>query len=209
MAVGKKKAAVRQTKVGQREASVQKLLSAARHLFVSKGYASTTLDEIAAAVKMTKGSVYFYFRSKETVLLALLDEAEKVVIDPVLLAINACNGTATEKLVTFLHHQAELGVSHRENMLLIILMSLEFDNGPVADKVRSLYSKLYKRLEIIIREGQGAGEFRKDAPAKELASIVVANHDGTFLEWYRRSAELSGSKLVRALRGIVIRGISK
>jgi len=43
-------------------------------------------------------------------------------------------------------------------------------------------------------------------PSREIISIIVANHDGTFLERYRRSDELSGPKLVRAMRGIIISG---
>lgn len=53
-----------------------------------------------------------------------------------------------------------------------------------------------------------SGEFRTDAPSRELVSIIVANHDGTFLEWYRRSDELSGPKLVRAMRGIILTGLT-
>jgi hypothetical protein len=49
---------------------------------------------------------------------------------------------------------------------------------------------------------------RTDAPSRELVSIIVANHDGTFLEWYRRSDELSGQKLVRAMRGIILTGLT-
>lgn len=199
----------RKTKLEQREASLEKLLSAARHLFVSKGYASTTLEEIAAAVGMTKGSVYFYFGSKEAVLLELLDQAEQIVIVPVLRLISGSEGTATEKIVRFLHHQAKLGVTERENMLLIILMSLEFDEGEVARKVRALYRKLYDGLNEVVREGQRNGEFSDYAPSRELVSIIVANHDGTFLEWYRRSGELNGPKLVRAMRSIILSGITK
>lgn len=202
------RATKRRTKVEQREASLEKLLSAARHLFVSKGYASTTLEEIAAAVEMTKGSVYFYFGSKEAVLLELLDKAEQIVIDTVLKLLETSGGSATEKIVHFLHHQAQLGVTDRENMLLIILMSLEFDDGPVARKTRALYRKFYDGLNEVIRDGQRTGEFRTDVPSRELVSIIVANHDGTFLEWYRRSDELSGTKLVRAMRGIILTGLS-
>jgi AcrR family transcriptional regulator len=202
------KGAQRKTKIEQREASLEKLLSAARQLFVSKGYASTTLEEIAATVDMTKGSVYFYFGSKEAVLLELLNQAEQIVIDPVLKSIANANGNATDKLVAFLHHQAELGVTDRENMLLIILMSLEFEDGPVARKVKALYRKFYDGLNNLIREGQKSGEFRTDAPSRELVSIIVANHDGTFLEWYRRSDELSGPKLVKAMRGIIVTGLT-
>jgi len=198
----------KKTKLEQREASLEKLLAAARHLFVSKGYASTTLEEIAATVDMTKGSVYFYFGSKEAVLLELLNHAEQIVVDPVIESIEISTGTATDKLVGFLHHQARLGVTDRENMLLIILMSLEFEDGPVAKKVRSLYQKLYDGLNNVIREGQKNGEFRNDVPSREIVSIIVANHDGTFLEWYRRSDELSGPKLVRAMRGIIISGLT-
>jgi AcrR family transcriptional regulator len=202
------RAVKRRTKVEQREASLEKLLSAARHLFVSKGYASTTLEEIAAAVEMTKGSVYFYFGSKEAVLLELLNQAEQIVIDTVLKLLETCGGSATDKVVHFLHHQAQLGVTDRENMLLIILMSLEFDDGRVARKTRALYRKLYEGLNEVIREGQKMGEFRTDVPSRELVSIIVANHDGTFLEWYRRSDELSGTRLVKAMRGIILTGLT-
>jgi AcrR family transcriptional regulator len=202
------KSTQRKTKVEQREASLEKLLSAARHLFVSKGYASTTLEEIAAAVGMTKGSVYFYFGSKEAVLLELLNQAEQIVIDTVLKLLESSEGNATEKVVAFLHHQSLLGVSDRENMLLIILMSLEFEDGPVARKVKALYRKFYDGLNNVIRDGQKDGEFRIDVPSRELAAIIVANHDGTFLEWYRRSDELSGTKLVKAMRGIILTGLT-
>jgi hypothetical protein len=93
-------------------------------------------------------------------------------------------------------------------MLLIILMSLEFDDGPVARKTRALYRKFYDGLNEVIREGQKMGEFRTDVPSRELVSIIVANHDGTFLEWYRRSDELSGPKLVKAMRGIILTGLT-
>jgi AcrR family transcriptional regulator len=202
------RATKRRTKVEQREASLEKLLSAARHLFVSKGYASTTLEEIAAAVDMTKGSVYFYFGSKEAVLLELLNQAEQIVIDTVLKLLESSGGSATEKVVSFLHHQSQLGVTDRENMLLIIMMSLEFEDGPVARKVKALYRKFYDGLNEVIRDGQRSGEFRTDVPSRELVSIIVANHDGTFLEWYRRSDELSGTRLVRAMRGIILTGLT-
>ena len=60
-------------------------------------------------------------------LLELLNQAEQIVIDTVLKLLESSEGNATEKVVAFLHHQSLLGVSDRENMLLIILMSLEFE----------------------------------------------------------------------------------
>ena len=42
---------------------------------------------------------------------------------------------------------------------------------------------------------------------RELASVVLAINDGTFLEWFRRSGTLDGRKLVKALRSVVLGGV--
>ena len=41
-----------------------------------------------------------------------------------------------------------------------------------------------------------------------LASVVVGINDGTFLEWYRRSSALDGRNLVKALRSVILGGLS-
>jgi AcrR family transcriptional regulator len=46
-------------KVEQRQASMELLLEAALRLFVSQGYRSTNLEQIAGAAQLTKGAVYF------------------------------------------------------------------------------------------------------------------------------------------------------
>ncbi len=49
------------------------LLTAARKLFVKKGFRGTTTDEIARKAKLTKGALYHHFKSKEDILFALVD----------------------------------------------------------------------------------------------------------------------------------------
>jgi len=51
----------------------EKLLDAAQRLMLVKGYPATTIDEICAAAKLTKGSFFHYFESKEDLGKALLD----------------------------------------------------------------------------------------------------------------------------------------
>jgi len=50
------------------------ILASALSLFVKKGYEHTTFTDIAARLKMTKGAVYWHFESKETLLVALVNE---------------------------------------------------------------------------------------------------------------------------------------
>ena len=61
------------TKREQRAASIEALLGEALALFITQGYHATTVEEIAQAAGLTKGAVYFYFKSKANVLKALLD----------------------------------------------------------------------------------------------------------------------------------------
>jgi len=193
----------------QRLASIQRLLDSALHLFVSQGYRSTNLEQIAGEARLSKGAVFFYFGSKEAVLRELLKRVQAVVVDEALKAGAAAGPGACDRLVGFLHHQARLGITHRDEVLLLILMSLEFGgrDGAVSRVIRRIYRRLYRFIENIIAEGRASGELRTDLEARELASIIMANHDGTFLEWYRRSGSLKGAALVRALREVVLSGV--
>ncbi|MEA3296579.1 MAG: TetR/AcrR family transcriptional regulator [candidate division Zixibacteria bacterium] len=50
----------------------KQLLASARKLFVKKGYRGTTTEEIARKAGLTKGALYFHFKSKEDILLELV-----------------------------------------------------------------------------------------------------------------------------------------
>ena len=58
----------------QAEKTRARILASALTLFARKGYEHTTFTDIAARLKMTKGAVYWHFDTKETLLLALVDE---------------------------------------------------------------------------------------------------------------------------------------
>lgn len=58
------------------EATRRAVLAAARSLFGKKGYAQTSVEEIADAARVTKGAVYHHFAGKEALFRAVLAEVE-------------------------------------------------------------------------------------------------------------------------------------
>src|ERR1700757_4367259 len=52
--------------------SKERILTGAKELFLARGYAATTVDAICEKVGLTKGSVYYFFDSKEDLGLAVL-----------------------------------------------------------------------------------------------------------------------------------------
>lgn len=197
------------TKREQREASIERLLGAALSRFVSQGFSHTTVEQIADDAGLTKGSVYFYFKGKDALLMAVLDRVEQVVVDEMIARVSAAGPGAADKLVAFVHGQARLGVDRWEHVLLLILMSLEFAGrgGPVEDRTKAIYARMYRTIEAVLDLGRRQGVFRDDLRTREQAAIVMAGHDGTFLEWYRRGADFDGEELVRALRTATLGGL--
>ena len=50
-----------------------RILASALDLFTKKGYEHTTFTDVAAKLKLTKGAVYWYFATKEELLIALVE----------------------------------------------------------------------------------------------------------------------------------------
>jgi AcrR family transcriptional regulator len=64
----------RQRRAREKERRRRSILDAARSAFFENGFQSVTVDDIAARAEVSKGTVYLYFESKETILAYLLLE---------------------------------------------------------------------------------------------------------------------------------------
>lgn len=199
------------TKRGQRLESTEKILASALRLFVSKGYRSATIDDIARACALTKGAVYFYFPTKAAILLALLEEIEDVMVRKMVARVSKAGPLVADKLIAFLHSGAGTGSEKPELILLFILMLLEFNGAgdEIEARVKAIYQQICMSVEEVVHRGKLAGEFRTDLETHEIAAVVMAMYNGTFMEWYCRPNYLKGRELVRAAREVTLHGILK
>ena len=65
----------RVTRAQSKERTRQRLLAEAQRLFRERGYAATSLEQIAEAAEVTKGAIYGHFASKEDLMLSALEAA--------------------------------------------------------------------------------------------------------------------------------------
>ena len=70
-------------------ATRQALLDAATALFAERGYARTSLDEIAGRARVTKGALYGHFASKQDLFRSVLEELEAATTQEVSRAVDA------------------------------------------------------------------------------------------------------------------------
>jgi TetR/AcrR family acrAB operon transcriptional repressor len=199
------------TKREQSEASVDRILDSALSLMVTRGFNATTVDEIAKAAGLTKGAIYFHFENKTAILMAILDVIEKLVIGGLTERVLSAGPTNQNKLVAAIHGQGMLAETKTKYLLLFTLTLLEFNGtgSPIEERVRRIYDAYVVELERIVRAGKASGEFKEETDTQELASVIMALQHGTLMEWYCRSASLSGPGLVRAARIVLLNGILK
>ena len=198
------------TKREQRAASIDALLSEALTLFITQGYHATTVEVIAQAAGLTKGAVYFYFKSKANVLTTLLDRTEELTVEPTIAAMNAAGDNPKDRLNAFVRSQSVIGAEKTEYMLLAILMSAEFNGSGHAIEKRliELMARMENALKETVKSGQKNGVFRTGIRADEMASVIMATNKGCYVEWYMRGDDLKGQDFARAFRDFVFDGVA-
>jgi len=158
MAATTPRTAPRRTQRERSETTIALLVKAARRLFVEKGYAGTTLDEVATAAGATKGAVYHHFRGKRDLFRAVYGQEQQSLAeisfaayqrkrDPRRGFYEACRAFFEASLdpgvqrITLIDAPAALGwdgmreVEDRYSMALIITgLQVAIDDGLIAER---------------------------------------------------------------------------
>jgi AcrR family transcriptional regulator len=93
-------AVARVTRAESKERTRQRLLAEAERLFRERGYAATSLEQIAEAAEVTKGAIYGHFASKEDLLLTAI-EASRDTTPEYLTMLNDQSRPLRERLAEF------------------------------------------------------------------------------------------------------------
>jgi len=71
------------TQAERRAATVESILKAGRLLFGERGFAATTIDDIAEQARVAKGAVYHHFATKEAVFEAVFDQVSRALMQEI------------------------------------------------------------------------------------------------------------------------------
>lgn len=151
------------------EARRDEILDAAARLFSSRGYHATTIDDVAEAAGVAKGTVYWYYRSKKALFLDVLDRAAAAFRDE----LGRRTGRSTSAL-----HRLEAGLratfalarARPELWRLYFQQVHDADEEFVRERAR-IYERIRTDLRQTLDQAMAAGELpRGDA---ELLSRMV------------------------------------
>lgn len=164
----------------KRQSTKSRIVKAAWSLFYKNGYSKTTVEDIIAASKTSKGSFYHYFKGKESLLNTLsylFDEKYEeltTVIDPDL--------SAYDKLL-FLNHELFYMI---ETSVDVSLLAYLYSSQLITKDKKSLSDKkrfYFKWTTEIIKEGLDSGEFKDTSTPEELMSIYAMYERALLYDW--------------------------
>lgn len=133
------------------------ILEAARRVFGRKGYGAT-VDEIAAAAGLAKGTVYLYFPSKREIYLAALRRMFVGLIGETQRSVGAAQGLEA-KIEAFV----STCLRHADTNRDVIALYNEFGKarlGTLNKEFRTLYLQQARTLEPAMREAAAQGRIR-------------------------------------------------
>jgi AcrR family transcriptional regulator len=155
----------------------QQIMEAALACFARKGYHKTTMDDIVAESGLSKGTLYWYFKSKDELFFSLINSFF-LEMQQDLDAIFEQPTSATDKLRTLGHEFA----SFYEEVAEFLNVFFEFWMlGALNEQLNHLFHEMLSRyrgvIAGVIRDGVKAGEFNA-VDADQLAVTVMAAYDG-------------------------------
>lgn len=164
----------------KRQSPKSRIIKAAWNLFYKNGYEETTINDIIAASKTSKGTFYHYFKGKDALLntLAYLldDKYEELTqtMDPEL--------SASKKLL-FLNHELFLMI---ETSIDIRLLALLYSSQLTTKDTRSLLEKdryYFTLITEIIATGQKDGEFSSATATADLVKLYTMYERSILYDW--------------------------
>ena len=157
------------------------ILDAAGALFASLGYRGTSIAAVAKRVGISDAGVLHHFRSKEALVLGVLDRYGRSVEDSI-----AASGVRGIELLRMVRHWGTAMEERPEISSLLIALTTEHLTGdaPTRRALQAAYRKGLDRYIAAFATAAAEGDLRPDLDPVHEASALVAYLDGIRLQWF-------------------------
>lgn len=176
-----------------REIKREAVIRTAARAFNERGYHNTSLDDIAAALEVTKPTLYYYVESKEE----LLFQCFLAGLEQIREGFRAVKGSrlpARERLNAVLRHYAEAIAS---DFGWCMVRAEDQSLGPeLSGHIKLLKSEIDQGIRRLIREGIEDGSIEPCDP--KMTAFALAGALNWIAHWYRGNQALSPAEVAEA-----------
>jgi AcrR family transcriptional regulator len=185
--------------------SRQEILRTAARLFQQRGYDATSMNDVAASLKLSKGGLYHHFQSKDEILFEIMNHAMDITEERVLGPVRGI-AKPEERLRALIRLHIEVVLSPRDREITVML----HENHPLPPALRRRINGRKKEyihfLENLIAEIQGS---RRAAPrvSPRAAAFALLGMINWIYQWYKPEGELQVQNLVPQFTDLLFGGL--
>jgi AcrR family transcriptional regulator len=179
-------------------------------LFLANGFRGTSVKEITEAAGIGRGTLYWYFRSKDEILVSIFERFEQVFLEGLIRAVNDREGNFIVKYKAFHKFATEFARDERELALVFntLLNEIVGTNSEPERVVKAVYERYRRFLESMLEDGKRDGTVRQDLDSSLYAHVIIASHTGMLVEWFVNGETLSVGPFVKVFRDIILKSVT-
>ncbi|MEX2555995.1 MAG: helix-turn-helix domain-containing protein [Actinomycetota bacterium] len=193
------------TRERRRELTRTALIEAAAELFARSGFHATSLEEIAQAAGFTRGAIYKNFKSKEDILIAVVDWT----IERQFVAYADALEDATETSSNQVSAAADVWTRlfRRDRVLTLLTLELRLHalrNPEFRPRLEEWERHQVDRAARFIEERMEVGGLSLSIPADDLAALALASVEGIAqVAVIRSDGDERANELMKVLFGLL------
>ncbi|WP_235835443.1 MULTISPECIES: ScbR family autoregulator-binding transcription factor [Arthrobacter] len=150
------------------------VIEGAASIFEEVGYGNASLSDVTERASVTKGALYFHFKSKEDLALAVIAEQHNIVR----VAGEQIAAAGLPALETMIRMCRTFGQQLLDEPIVRAGIRLTFEASAFNGDVKGPYHDWVTTMEVLTRQAQAEGDVRHDVDAADFARYLVASFTG-------------------------------
>jgi AcrR family transcriptional regulator len=200
--------------VEPRQEPRQEILRTAARLFQQQGYDATSMNDVAAALKLSKGGLYHHFESKDEILFHIISHAMQITEDRVINVVRRLDTSrrdasgidiTEERLRTLIRLHIEVVLSPEDREITVML----HENHPLPPALRRKINARKKDYVHFVENLIADVQRKRGSPTAvtpRAAAFALVGMINWIYQWYKPDGPLTGNALVQQYTDIFFHG---
>ncbi|MEV5842350.1 TetR/AcrR family transcriptional regulator [Streptomyces sp. NPDC051985] len=184
----------------------EQIMKVAAGLFDTRGYQDTSMEAIAQQVGVRKASLYYYFASKDALLVQMHQEMIDLIIDAQQSRLDEGGLAPRELLLAIMTDLVSLMETHPGHLRVFFEHFRELPEQ-VRDEIAGKRDRYLRMLVDVLERGVAEGEFRVADPG--LTALAVLGMCNWTYQWFRPGGKRDAAEVARYFYDTLLGGIGE
>ena len=180
------------------------ILKSAAAAFRRRGYHGASVDEIASALEMTKGNLYYYFKNKEDILFACHEYSLNLLL-PLMAEVQADDASPAAKLRRLVLAFVHLILDELHGTALTL--DPEALSPPLLKQVIAKRDQFDRGMRAIIQDGIDEGAFAPGDP--KMIEFAIMGAVNWISKWYDPAGPMTSNQIGEAFADYLVGGLAR